>query len=382
MPQRKTIIGLIIIFSSLCLRSQNFGDLNFGTDSTFEVMTWNIEWFPKNGQSTITNVSQIIDALDVDLIAVQEIEDKLKFGQMIASLDGWNSYFLYGEYQSLAFIYKENTVQLLDAYEIFTEDWREFPRSPLVVEVLYEGNTFFVINNHLKCCGDGEMNLQDAWDEETRRYDACNMLDDFIRSDLSDERVILLGDLNDILTDGSGNNVFKVFLDHSYEYYFADMQIAQGSSSGWSYPNWPSHIDHLMISNELFFMFGEDGADIKTIKLDEYFQGGFDEYDEKVSDHRPLAIKFPVPENFGAKENKSLENLVRISPNPAGSFINIRINEKLSIQKLELYSATGSMILEKYKPSERIDVTAIPSGLYLLLIYFDDAVISRKVMIK
>lgn len=379
---RKTITGFIIIFSSLCLQSQNFSDLNFGTDSTFDVMTWNIEWFPKNGQITMTNVSQIIDALDMDLIAVQEIDDKSKFGQMVASLDGWNSYFLYGEYQSLAYIYKKSTVQLLDAFEIFTEDWREFPRSPLVVEVVYEGNTFFVINNHLKCCGDGEMQLQNAWDEETRRYDACNMLDDFIRSDLSDERVILLGDLNDILTDGPGNNVFKAFFEQADDYLFADIQIAQGSSSGWSYPNWPSHLDHLLITNELFYSYWDDASKVQTIKLDDYFPGGMDEYDEKVSDHRPVAISFAIPENFGTNDNVRLENLVRIFPNPAGSFINIRANEKVSIQKLELYSSTGSMILEKYNPSERIDVTAIPSGLYLMLIYFNDAVVSQKVMIK
>ena len=38
-------------------------------------MTWNIEWFPKNGQTTVDSVSTIIQALDMDLYAFQEISD-------------------------------------------------------------------------------------------------------------------------------------------------------------------------------------------------------------------------------------------------------------------------------------------------------------------
>lgn len=29
---------------------------------------------------------------------------------------------------------------------------------------------------------------------------------------------------------------------------FADMGIAMGSPSDWSYPTWPSHLDHLLLN--------------------------------------------------------------------------------------------------------------------------------------
>lgn len=379
---RKTILSLFFIISSAGLQAQYFEDLDFGTDTTFEVATWNIEWFPKNGQATVNYVSEIIEALDVDLLAVQEIDDKTKFGQMVASLPGWDAYFLYGEYQSLAYIYKSSTVEMLNVYEVFTEDWREFPRAPLVIELLYENVKFIVIDNHFKCCGDGEMNLQDAWDEETRRYDASILLDDLIRSDFQDDKVILLGDLNDILTDSPDNNVFKVFLDHPDEYLFADMEIAEGSSYGWSYPNWPSHLDHIMITNELFYMYWEDGAETRTIKLDEFFPGGMYEYDEMVSDHRPVAIKFPVPESFGVKDDPRLDHLVRISPNPASNFISIKQHESISIRKLELYTGTGEKHIEQAYGLNRMDVSSIPSGLFLLLIYTESGIVSRKIVIR
>ncbi len=378
---RNTIIGFIILLSGLSLQSQNFDDLSFGTDTTFEVMTWNIEWFPKNGQNTIYYVSQIIEALDIDIIGVQEIDNKAKLNQMIENLDGWETYLLYGEYQSLAYIYKSSTVEFLDAYEIYTEDWREFPRSPLVIEILFKNVKHIIINNHLKCCGDGEMNLFDAWDEETRRYDACIMLEEFISSTYPDERVILLGDLNDILSDGPENNVFKPFLDLPYDYVFADMDIAMGSSSGWSYPNWPSHLDHLMLSNELFYDFWDDRTEVQTIKIDDFFPGGMEDYDQNVSDHRPVAVKFPVPDNFGTRELRWDEHLIKVSPNPASTYIKIDCHESIQPGKAELYSSTGEMLLLSDFEADRINVSNLQPGLYLLLVYHEQGVVSRKIII-
>ena len=66
------------------------------------------------------------------------------------------------------------------------------------------------------------------------------------------------------------------------------MDIALSSSSNWSYPTYPSHIDHIIISNELFENFNNE---IETIKIDNEFIGGWSEYDSKISDHRPVGIR-------------------------------------------------------------------------------------------
>ena len=67
----------IYILISICLNvhAQSLSDLSFGTDSTFEVLTWNIEWFPKNGQSTADSVKQIIKD-NPELF--EELEAKIK----------------------------------------------------------------------------------------------------------------------------------------------------------------------------------------------------------------------------------------------------------------------------------------------------------------
>ena len=68
------------------------------------------------------------------------------------------------------------------------------------------------------------------------------------------------------------------------------IEIAQGHSSEWSFPNWPSHLDHILITDELFD--GLNNSEVQTIKIDEYLDGGWNEYDQNISDHRPVAIKF------------------------------------------------------------------------------------------
>ena len=48
-----------------------FDNLWFGEDETFEIMTWNLETFPKNNSTTLEYVKEIILAVDVDVIALQ-----------------------------------------------------------------------------------------------------------------------------------------------------------------------------------------------------------------------------------------------------------------------------------------------------------------------
>jgi len=312
---KKTILYLLIFLSSFQLTAQDFENLNFGTDSTLDIISWNIEWFPKNGQTTITNVKNIIKALDVEVIAVQEIDSKSSFQQLLNDLEDYSGYYLNGDYQSLAYIYKTSDIQVEGNYEIFTNDSRQFPRAPLVLEITFRAQKYTIINNHLKCCGDGSLNPYDDWDEETRRLDACNMLGEYIEQYLENERVIVVGDMNDVLTDRAVDNVFSTFINNESHYLFTDMVIAEGSSSGWSYPNWPSHLDHIVITNELFETYNHNASSCEIIKLEEHFYGGYDEYDSKVSDHRPVGLKLYAPAQTGINDQASTL-MFRNYPNP------------------------------------------------------------------
>ena len=285
-----TIICLFLI-SNPSLQSQDLEDLSFGEDNSLDIATWNIEWFPKNGQTTVEYVIQILQQLDLDILAMQELDNKDMFDQMFNELTNYTGYYESAWFAGLAYIYKTDVVQINSIYEIYTTSpyWSAFPRSPMVMDMSFMGENYFIINNHFKCCGDGILDFNNESDEEKRRYNAVNFLKEYIDTYLSDENVIVLGDLNDDIAEAQQNNVFQMFLDDTDNYLFVDIEIANGSSSNWSYPTWPSHLDHILITNELFDEL--DNSDIQTIKIDEYLDGGWNEYDQNISDHRPVALK-------------------------------------------------------------------------------------------
>ncbi len=283
---------LFIFLCNVLVFSQDLEDLSFGDDSSLDIATWNIEWFPKNGQTTAEYVGQILYQLDLDVLAMQELDDKTAFDQMVSELSNYTGYYESAWFAGLAYIYKSDVVQINSIYEIYTTSpyWSAFPRSPMVMDMNFMGENYFIINNHFKCCGDGNFDMDDESDEETRRYNAVNLLKEYIDTYLPDKNVIVLGDLNDDIAEPYQNNVFQNILNDTENYTFVDSDIASGSSSDWSYPSWPSHLDHILITNELFDEY--NNSDVLTIKIDDYLDGGWNEYDYNVSDHRPVAISF------------------------------------------------------------------------------------------
>ncbi len=264
-------------------------DLFFGSDSTFEVVTWNIENFPKMSITTANYVVQVIMAIDADVFALQEIESSMYFNDIISQLNEQDSLYTWDGYRAsgasydinLAYIYKSDFIQLNDIYEIYEDDWFAFPRSPLVFELTYEDEELVIINNHLKAGG--------GTGDEERRQEASLKLQAFIDSTYFDVEVILVGDLNDDITESQATNVFWNFIEDTDNYLFADLPIAEGSFANWSYPSWPSHLDHILITNELFDEY--ENSTVQTILVDHYLEGGWHEYDENISDHRPVGMK-------------------------------------------------------------------------------------------
>ena len=258
-------------------------------------MTWNIQNFPRNGSQTCSALQRVVRALEIDVIALQEIESPSDFQAVLDSLPTWRGYRANSAAYNidLAYIYNPSTIAVERIYEIYTDNSRAFPRSPLVLEGYYRNIPFVIINNHYKCCGDGKLET-DSWDEEHRRWEASGLLAEYIQTNFPDERVVVVGDMNDELTDPQANNVFQPFLDAPHNFIFADMSIARGSSANFSYPTIPSHIDHILITDELSGAFNQAAGQIKTILLERFLSGGWNEYAILLSDHRPVAIKLAL----------------------------------------------------------------------------------------
>ena len=259
-------------------------------EESLHIMTWNIEWFPKNEEHTVAYVTTIIEQLDLDVLAIQELDDRAVFDEMLESLPGYTGYYESQWFAGLAYIYKTETVDIQNIFEIYTTSpyWSAFPRSPMVLD-MYAGNERYVfINNHFKCCGDGRLDMEDPYDEERRRYDGMNLLIAYIDQELTNEKVIILGDLNDNIADPEPHNIFQTPLNNPEHYRFVDMALATSDPTEWSFPSWPSHLDHILVSNEVFPQLEE--SVVYTLKIDEHLRGGWYEYDSKISDHRPVGM--------------------------------------------------------------------------------------------
>ncbi len=268
-----------------------------GTDSTFEVMTWNLEHFAKNEKVTTDWVIQAVEGVDVDIIAMQEISNGFRFQAVVDGLDGWSGFKANsaGYDIDLAFLYKTDShLQMESIQELMTDQWRPFPRSPLLFLGTFDGKPIAVINNHLKCCGDGVIDEDDSGDEETRRRDACLLLEDYVLENLSERRVYLVGDFNDELTDTGNRNVFANFLGDPNQWLVADMVIAEGDASGWSFPGWPSHLDHIIINQPLFDAAGGADSEVTVIPLASFMPNGWTQYDHDISDHLPTVLKLKL----------------------------------------------------------------------------------------
>ncbi|MCH2215687.1 MAG: endonuclease/exonuclease/phosphatase family protein [Flavobacteriales bacterium] len=365
----------LIAFLSTSAQTEDLINLEFGTLENFDVATWNIEFFPKDGQNTIDYMVELVEELELDVIAIQEIDNAERFQDLIDLLQGYDGFYQDSEFLGLGYLYNNQSVEVNAVYNIYEAGiyGNPFPRRPMVMELTFMGeHDFVIINNHFKCCGNGFLNSGDFWDEETRRAYASELLKEYMDTSHQDDNVIMLGDLNDLLTDNVQNNVFQVFYDSSNEYLFADQEIAEGSASQWSFPSWPSHLDHILISNELYSVLEDDETRIETIQIDDFFPGGFNGYEDIVSDHLPVAIGFN-PENIlplASREDRRLTENVNLFPNPANRSVFLSGLSKGGVMKIQIINQLGQIVLEKtlsnYGDTIELDLGNQPKGLYLI----------------
>lgn len=269
-----------------------------GTDSTLEVVTWNIQEFAKRHEETVDAVVQAVEGMDADIIALQEIKNPTEFVEMRERLKNWDGVRANSAYASvnLAFLYRnDGDIEFETPYEILAGNSDGLPRRPLVLEGSFRGVKFVVINNHFKCCGNGAID-DEYRDPETRRLDGSLLLEEYIRSNYAGQKVIMVGDLNDSLLDVPANNVFQVFFDAPQQYQFVDMDIALGPKSNWSWQGKysSSHLDHIMITAPLFEVYSRPLTMVQTVPLHTFstnYPGG---YFSLISDHLPVVLKLDI----------------------------------------------------------------------------------------
>ena len=146
-----------------------------GSSNSLDILTWNIENFPKHN-STADYLIDIIDDINIDIIALQEIESQSDFNNLVNNLNGdWIGYRSentnYGELSYLINLEQATIIQ--PPYTILNQYEHYFAyRPPYVLEIEINNQEYILVNIHFKCCGDGNLDDGNYWDEEYRRQQA------------------------------------------------------------------------------------------------------------------------------------------------------------------------------------------------------------------
>ena len=292
------VLSVALVFAGSCGSNTKLEDpgelspIEFGMANTFEVLTWNLRDFPLNNAQTLQELAEIIPQLKVDVLAFQEIQDTNAFYDLARMLPDYEAHVSTAtSLYRLAYLYNTRYVSINDVYPIYTNDSNPFPRPPYVLDLNWGAQNIILVNNHLKAYGDNYIDEDDPWDEERRRRLACEKLDYYISTNWDDKAVVVLGDMNDQIAEPEEYNVFMAFISQPDKYQFADMYIAQNPTyTNVSYPTMLSHIDHILITDELFESFAMTDSKCETIQV-ENVMGTWQNYYNQISDHRPVDLR-------------------------------------------------------------------------------------------
>ncbi len=368
-----TLIGILSINAAALVNPR-------GTEETFEIATWNIEWFPLQGQSTIDTLAILIEDLQIDVIAFQEISDTSAFRDLLSQLPGWDGFYSPditspNSYQKTGIVYRTDQVSVLSWEPLFWNDGYEFPRPPIRVTIEADLPTgtfnFYVIVLHLKAFDDPE--------SRARRMAAMELLKDYLDPlvpFLPDQDWMVVGDYNDELDDPEHLNIFWDFLQDSTDYRFLTEPLA-GDPYWASYPSYNSLIDHIMVTTDCLTEYGEGGI-CQTLRLDDEYSS----YSYRISDHRPVMAKFTdFPTGIEEKPSLPKEFGLKSYPNPFNASTNIAFSlEQPGNVRLEIYNTLGQLtdILadRHFEPGNytvKFNAEAYSSGIYFARLVTDSS---------
>lgn len=364
------------------------GDI--GRDLTFDVVTWNIEWFgaenlgPEDNDLQMNNVLSVIREIDADLYAFQEIASRVAFHALADSLEGYRGFTsYYGQTQQTAYLFRTAVVDSVDSGLLSSGqdsfDWAG--RLPLFFEIdaTVDGITrrIFLYNIHAKAFGDEP--------SYTRRLNAAASLKSYLDGQRADDRVIFLGDFNDGLTSSTYEEVeespYAVFVEDSF-YLGVTRGLEEVGFASYLPGGFNSMIDHIII-NEHLIDYHIDGA--QRVEYPQYIA----DFETTTSDHAPVWTRFQFT---GRAEELSKKIVVSPNyPNPFNPVTTIPFTlPEPSVVTAEVFDILGRKVAtiaenRPYPEGEheiRFNAAGISSGVYLYRMVFEDgSVVTEKMLL-
>ena len=116
-----------------------------GTDTTLDIVTWNIEWFgdslngPSDEVTQLKNVSEVIASMDMDIISLCEVSNPDYWQKLQNNLPDYGSVITnYSQTQKTALLYRKTMFKLLYSKSILLAFDYEFASGRFPLEVALE----------------------------------------------------------------------------------------------------------------------------------------------------------------------------------------------------------------------------------------------------
>lgn len=278
-----------------------------GTDATFDVATWNVEWFgeegmgPENEALQLQRVREVISGADLDLWGMQEVVGESAFAALVAGLPGYAGFLAndaavengaawYSDFgdreQKVGLVYRTSAMEVLGSRIVLTQYDHAFAgRPPLEVRVRLTLGTVptdaVVMVLHAKAGADAE-----DWD---RRSAAAHALKAYLDATWPDVPVWVIGDFNDdvdtSITAGRATP-YAPFLGAGSAWSFPTAAISQAGIP--STVGYPDVIDHHLVSDEVLARYQAGSAE--AYRLD----GIIPRFGDTTSDHYPVVARYGV----------------------------------------------------------------------------------------
>jgi len=358
---------------------------NPGSDITFKITNWNTEWLgcesngPTNENLQIGNVAQAMLLMNSDIYCIQEVSNTVT-NQSIQTLiqllgsSQWGGAIVPATTgdcsQRQAIIYKKSKVQFVNAMELnsgnqaqgnsYHYNWSN-GRYPALYNVnLVVGSALVpvsLVNIHAKAEDGNAMSY-------TRRKGGSEGLKAILDgSSYNTKNVIVIGDFNDYLTGTTSNTCncsvspYNNFINDQTNYSGITKFLIDADMSWGSQPI----IENIIISNELFDNYIPNSATQETTVAQ-----AINNFSFTTSNHLPVSAMFAFSTLSSADIATYTVRKLTIYPNPANSELNISTSFPMDDMIVEIYDITGRRVHHENTKNNTIDVSKLPSGMYIL----------------
>lgn len=372
-------------------------------ENTLDIVTWNLEWFgsASNGPEDdvqFANAKTVIQKLDADIIALQEIVDEsqvqklaLETGYAYESMTmtAWQD----AADQKLGFLYKPGVVSVKKEKVILAKLYADIKAGAATLTDYPGGNSSFLwssgrlpymvqfeatisgakqlynlVNLHAKATVNNP-----EQDYQRRKYDA-QVLADTLAAQYANANLVILGDFNDDVDVSVVSNYaspFEVFVNNS-NYSTLTYDLSASGAVTYKSSSLSSFLDHIVISSTL-----TDEYVGNSIMINEQFDEEIENYRNSTSDHAPVSARFFVNSEVTTGIADATKGQFSVYPNPAQNHVRLALPAKVGAQQsinLSVWSVDGRMMFEttgkltEANHSLNRKVSTLKEGVYIIRI--------------